>query len=263
MPRSFQKVPGFDPPHGSNVIWRYMGLEKFLDMLENQVLRFTKAGNLSDNRELRLPYERMEALYWETIKENSETERVNASTHQWQVVDSIKGKAEVLRARTYLSCWTITPNESYALWKIYLGGSRAGVAIRTTVAALQKSVSERNQHKISYAKIRYLDNVNPNNMEDSHFIFQKSTHYDYEKELRLAIDYKPDPGNQPLMERFINEGIIVTNSISVAVDINTLIREIYLSPFVIGSFRETFEQIVRKIRPDLEAEVKVSAVRDS
>jgi hypothetical protein len=263
MSKSFQKVAGFDPPHGSNVIWRYMGLEKFLDMLENQVLRFTRAESLSDNRELRLPYERMEALYWKALKKDSETKRMKTSNPYWEIVDTIKSRAEDLRARTYLSCWTITPYESYALWKIYLGGARAGVAIRTTVAALQKSVDDENQHKISYAKIRYLDSVNPNNIEAPHFIFQKSTHYDYEKELRLAIDYKPDPENQHFIAKFLYPNRLLPDSLSVPININTLIREIYLSPFVISSFRKTFEQIVRKIRPNLEAEVKVSAVRDS
>ena len=169
-----------------------------------------------------------------------------------------------LRESTYLSSWSIAQDESYALWKIYLGGSRAGVAIKSTFSALQKSIQAESGNEITCARVRYTDDVNPKNLLDDHFIYQKSTHYEYEKELRLATDYQPDLENRdPLHRRMRPNGDPAPNGLNVNVSIDTLIREIYLSPFAMRGFRKTFEQIVKKVRPELQAKVKTSAVRDS
>lgn len=150
------------------------------------------------------------------------------------------------------------------MWKIYLGGSRAGVAIKSTFSALQKSIKDEKGRRINCAKVNYTDEVNLENLRDEHFIYQKSAHYEYEKELRLAIDYQPDPDQMnPVLKYLRSDGDYAVDSLNVDVEINVLIREIYLSPFAINGFRKTFQQIVKKLQPELQAEVKVSAVRDS
>lgn len=42
-------------PHGNTVIWRYLGLEKFLDLLASNELFFTNAEKLTDKYEGVLP----------------------------------------------------------------------------------------------------------------------------------------------------------------------------------------------------------------
>jgi len=44
-----------DIPHGNTVIWRYMGLDKFLDFLTHRRLFFTNADNFTDGYEVSLP----------------------------------------------------------------------------------------------------------------------------------------------------------------------------------------------------------------
>jgi hypothetical protein len=39
-----------------------------------------------------------------------------------------------------INCWSVNQYENYALWKIYLGGEKNGVAIKSTVSKLRKSV---------------------------------------------------------------------------------------------------------------------------
>ena len=53
------------------------------------------------------------------------------------------------------------------------------------------------------------------------------------------------------------------SSLGVKIDLYLLIREIYLSPFVISGFKKSFDRIVKKIRPELEAKVITSAVHDT
>lgn len=44
-----------DIPHGNNIIWRYMGLDKFLDLIVNDRLFFGNADKLTDDYEVSLP----------------------------------------------------------------------------------------------------------------------------------------------------------------------------------------------------------------
>jgi hypothetical protein len=263
MSKPFKVAAGFEAPHGSNIIWRYMSLEKFLVMLERQVLRFSQASKLTDNRELRLPYEKVESRFWKKLRSLDEADQRSFSETQWPERDRVEQKAETLRERTYLSSWSIAQDESYALWKIYLGGSAAGVAIKSTFSALQKAIDSEEKNEITCARVRYTDDSNPGNLRDEHFIYQKSTHYEYEKELRLAINYKPSKGEgHPIFEA-MNQGPYYPAGLALRVDLDTLIKEIYLSPFSMGAFRKSFEQIVKKLRPELQAKVKTSAVRDA
>lgn len=266
MNSPFQKVEGFEAPSPSNIIWRYMSLEKFLNMLERRTLRFSRASTMSDGRELRLPYEKLKAEYWQHWDSLNIEERRSSLDSVWENCEQVKAQAHDLRRRTYLSSWTIAQTESYALWKIYLGGSRAGVAIKSTFSALQKAIKHEREQKIQCARVRYTDDVNPEHLEDRHFIYQKSTHYDYEKELRLAIDHAFDPSrSDDKFIRFMASAGHDTNpnSLNLSIDTNTLIREIYLSPFAMKGFQKSFEKIVRKIDPDLQAHVCASEVRDS
>lgn len=265
MNKPFQKVDGFDMPNPSNIIWRYMSLEKFLDMLERKSLRFTRASKMSDSRELLLPYEKLDAEYWQRRRSLSKEERRSEPDDIWEKLELVKKQADALRRRTYLSAWAIAQTESYALWKIYLGGSRAGVAIKSTFSALQKAILPGQEHTIQYARVRYTDDANPEHLEDRHFIYQKSTHYDYEKELRLAVDYTFDPSkaDSSFIRMLPTHTDFTPDALQITIDTNTLIREVYLSPFAMGGFRKTFESVVRKIEPKLEAPIKVSAVRDS
>src|SRR5262245_22006985 len=47
-----------------------------------------------------------------------------------------------IRGRTYVSCWSMDPAESWALWRLYCP-SNDGVAIQTTYDKLEKSIRSR------------------------------------------------------------------------------------------------------------------------
>lgn len=50
---------------------------------------------------------------------------------------------------------------------------------------------------------------------------------------------------------------------TIHLDPSILINEIYLSPFVIGGFRKTIEDVIKKTNPKITAKIRNSAVRDS
>ena len=49
------KNKNLDIPHGNTVIWRYVGLDKFLDLLISQELFFSNAAKMSDKYEGLIP----------------------------------------------------------------------------------------------------------------------------------------------------------------------------------------------------------------
>lgn len=103
MSNQFKVPEGFDAPNGSNIIWRYMSLEKFLYMLENKVIRFGRASKLTDRRELRLPFEKLESIYWKKKYGLTRERRNTDPDNDWEKLDAVRLMAEKLSKRTYLS----------------------------------------------------------------------------------------------------------------------------------------------------------------
>lgn len=260
MNKVLSSVDGFERPPPNLIIWRYMSLEKFLHLITRNQLRFSLASKLTDEHELRLPLGKIEANYYAEWRKAGKDDRVEAHRQQWEILDQVQQRVDSLRERTFLSCWSSKQYESYALWKIYLGGSRAGVAIKSTVSALEKAIDPKGR-KVFMARVRYSDEFNLAKLQDSDFILHKSRYYEYENELRLFVDEATDHRisiNDPL-----RMPVMSPTAIGLNVDTSILIREIYLSPFVIGGFKKTLEEIVQRVNPSIKAKIHNSAVRDS
>ena len=89
-----------------------------------------------------------------------------------------------------INCWSVNPHESYALWKIYLGGEANGVAIRSTVSNLRKAVEKGNDsypEEFFIGKVQYKKHLNHDELSRLSIITTKKPFYDFEKELRLFV----------------------------------------------------------------------------
>lgn len=240
-------------PHGNTVIWRYVGLDKFLDLLMTQELFFSNAAKMSDKYEGLIPKRNQDYLL-KSIK-NSGLSKEDAENEKQQILEQIQSLKEL----TLLNCWTISQSESYALWKIYLGGSRSGVAIRTTVSKLTKAIKNGNdpfKEDIYISKVKYTDFIKDEPENRFNVITTKNKFYDYEKELRLFIFHYPesDGGSYPPYNLSIGRRL--------KVDLNELIDEIYLSPFVGKWFDKTFVDILNNVNPTLSQKIKNSEILD-
>src|SRR4051812_1971046 len=117
------KVEGAYWPKDNMPIWRYLSFDKFVNFLIHREIQFTRASLLTDQNELRL---------LDTPKDEPKLAPGKAK--------QLEKRIGTLRDTTFVSCWSMGKSESYPLWKIYLGGSRNGVAIRTTVGRLRSSL---------------------------------------------------------------------------------------------------------------------------
>lgn len=255
MKRSVQRVDGFEFPHGSLIIWRYMGLEKFLDLISSNRIRLTRASHLTDNRELRLPLDKLESDYYRSLRKDESGEAKAALSYR--SVNNMKERVNLLKEKTYVSCWSISRHDSYALWKIYLSGGKAGVAIKSTVSSLEKSIDPGLKGDVFLSRVNYTDDPKTEKLKDSYYVLNKSKHYEFENELRLFTyaDSNEVMSDLPGLQ-------IQPSSILLTVDPKILIKEICLSPFVASSFRKTLEKVIEKVNPAISAKVVPSEIKD-
>lgn len=212
MPVLVQGKVHRDKIDGRNVLWRYMDLTKFMDMIQNRTLFFTRADRFED---------KYEGSFTKSIKEKIESaflEKDLSSSY-----DEFKTK---LRERVYINCWHKSVHDSMAMWKIY-GSPIHGVAITTTVKKLENALTKHifaPQSDSYLFKVDYVNHwrdpaidINPY----SRIFSYKLKAYSYENEVRAVIDsYHQTYDNDPI-ENF---------GLSIPIDFETLVRSIVIAP---------------------------------
>ncbi len=230
-----------------------MGLDKFLDLLANQRIFFTNAKNFTDGYEISLPPNILKRTKNKFVKQGLSGRDLEEELVIFEYTN------RPMRDLTLVNCWSIDRYESYALWKIYLGGASAGVAIRTTISKLKKSISiSKNdfQENIYIGKVQYTNYLPGELPSRFQLVTTKRQFYEYEKELRLFILNYPYSEGGTKTPYNMNIGRYVN------VDLNTMVDKIYLSPFAGSWFRDTMEQTINKAFPILSGRIERSLILD-
>ena len=215
-----------------------MGLDKFFDLLRKRRLVFNRADNFTDKNELV-----MHSLHQPGVSASEEK--------KW---NSFRTKCLELKESTFVSSWSAQKNESFGLWKVYLGGNNPGVAIKTNYHDLTNSLRNKDCQIFS-GKVQYHDSRNPSSLDyiyklnDDQLITTKYAGYEYEHEVRLFL-------------RLDNPSESSKKVVGIAVDLDTLIQEIYLSPWIASWFQDTFREIVENLEPSLSRKIVESRISD-
>ena len=180
------------------VIWRYMSLEKFLSLIENEELYFCRVDLFEDKHEATLPIIDKKNFYYSEENKN-----------YW----------ENERKRHFVNCWIESPHELSLMWTAY---AKNGVAIKSTVGNLKNSLIN-SPEDIYLSRVRYID-YDRDSSQDAYtppnilkLLFVKRSLFNQENEIRLLhSDYENKDGH--------------IKSKSIKVDINVLIDEIVISP---------------------------------
>ena len=141
------------------IIWKYMDLPKFLDLLENEHLYFCNVRILTDLYECSFP--------------------------EWQKRTK---QLNVIKDLVFVNCWSISNQEDFALWKVYSNNNEYGVAIKTTVGKLKSCLQHSEPYSIPtirFNKVIYSDNLKDMSLKSA--VCTKKPFYSYEKELRLWL----------------------------------------------------------------------------
>lgn len=244
----YRRSEYFDTPHGNSTVWRYMEHWKLEKLVNDSELFFCNATDLSDQYEVSIPDSVLKTKQKELDKaglKGRDLEEELAIFH-WET--------NPMKDLVLINCWSISPHESYALWKIYLGGEKNGVAIKSTVSALRKAVQKGGDsypEEFFLGKVKYKTHLKPDELARLSVITTKKPYYDFEKELRLFIINYPQSEGGTVPPYDIHVGR------TVKVDLQTMIHQVYVSPFADASYVKEVGGLLRS------AKFKVSVLKQS
>lgn len=230
----------------TDVLWRYLSLEKFIDLVESKTLFFTPLAwySKTDPFEGYMPQAGMEAMasisrkyrdqhvdalekLAQMLPEDAAPQirklRENAESH----VPTMKALFKNISACLMVNCWYRSAHESEGMWGLY---SKGGVAIRTSVGALKSAISDGEQSPaIHVGAVNYIDfsdeSLKPSDCvtEDGQLMGMiKRISYAHEQEVRMCITRDREKGRLELQEP-------APTRVSVSVD--KLLEAVVISPF--------------------------------
>jgi len=219
-------------PDKNLIIWRYLDLWKFLDIIDNRKLYMSRADTFEDKFEGRIPVTKANEL---------------KDGHPLKNIDQFSEAS--LKKSSYISCWCSEQEETYPMWKIY-SDYRGAVAIKSTVGDLIDSISENEQNQ-------YIGKINYVNPKGDYFFrgntyqlfFEKRDYFVFENEIRIMTSLPYKNGRELLELPFGTKIEIIPEK---------LINEIYLAPLADENFKNLIELKLRDINLDIP--VKYSEV---
>ncbi len=211
----------------SLILWRYLDLAKFMDLLENSSLYLTRADKFED---------KFEGSFTKSIKK-----LIEMSYQENNIDFTYEQFKSGLRKGVFVNCWHQGTKESMAMWRLY-GKSSNAVAITTTVGKLANELQVHNRNNnISIKKVEYIDHFDDPKIDVSKYtnIFAyKNDAYSFENEVRIIADHYPNPAVMG----------VDSSGYSLEVKLSNLLRSIVVSPESPEWFFNLINQICTKYK---------------
>lgn len=212
-------------PDDNTVIWKYLDLSKFLDMLLSKQLFMSRSDKFEDQ-------------YEGTFSEPTFEEIRKISADNPKFLDFYKSHRE----KVTISSWHINEYESFAMWQIFTQNTE-GLAIQTTIGRLKKALEQEKKTEQFIGEVNYIDYKKefiP--FEDNFFPFLfKRKSFQYEREIRIISDMS-------------KKEMRIDNGLKVDVDINEMIEKIYIHPKSENWYKKLVIELVSKLGFDFKIE---------
>jgi len=223
------------PTDPNTVVWKYLDLSKFLDLLLSQKLFMSRSDKFEDQ-------------YEGTFSEPTFEEIKKLSIDNPDFLKYYK----IHREKVAISSWHINEYESFAMWQIFTQNSE-GLAIQSTIGRLQKALAPEINFNQYIGEVNYIDYKKEHIPFDDlffPFLFKRKS-FQYEGEVRILTDI----GDSAVK---INEGLKIN------VDINALIEKIYIHPKSENWYKNLVIQLVKQLgfdftieKSDLESDILI------
>ena len=213
------------PKDPNTIIWKYLDLSKFLDLLMSEKLFMSRSDKFEDQ-------------YEGTFSEPTFEEINKLSIDNPDFLNYYKTHRE----KVAISSWHINEYESFAMWQIFTQNSE-GLAIQSTIGRLQESLVLETNFKQYIGEVNYIDYKKEHIPFDDMFfpfLFKRKS-FQYEGEVRLITDI----GDSNIK---INEGLKIN------VEINRLIGKIYIHPKSENWYKNLVIQLVKQLGFDFKIE---------
>lgn len=231
----YKNNPNISIPDPDTVVWKYLDLSKFLDLLMSQKLFMSRSDKFEDQ-------------YEGTFSEPTFEEIKKIAENNPEFLDVYKTQ----RKNVIISSWHINEYESFAMWQIFTQNSE-GMAIQSTIGRIQESLHLENQFEQHIGKVNYIDYKKeyiPFDDDFFPFLFKRKS-FQYEREVRII-------SNLSSHNLSINEGV------KIDVDINKLIEKIYIHPKSENWYKNLVIQLVKQLgfdfnigKSDLESDILI------
>src|SRR4028118_1989759 len=154
------------PPHAAK-LWRYMDFAKFVAMLRDRGLYFSRADQLGDRFEMakglrdRQPaWDEYNLNFFRNLLRNPPAgyelyytdEQIEENARRLPDESYLAGQQQL--HETYVSCWHENDGESEALWRLYCG-TTPGIAVQTSFGRLLYAL--RDEPDIAVGRVEYVD----------------------------------------------------------------------------------------------------------
>lgn len=217
------------------VVWKYLDLSKFLEMLLSQKLFMSRSDKFEDQ-------------YEGTFSEPTYEEIKKIAANNPKFLDYYKSHRE----QVVISSWHANEYESFAMWQIFTKNNE-GLAIQSTIGKLKEALKAEKNYEQYIGEVNYIDYKKEYiPFEDTFFPFLfKRKSFQYEREIRIISDTSGDSIS-------INEGL------KIDVNINQLIEKIYIHPKSENWYKNLVVAMVKKLgyeitieKSDLESDILI------
>lgn len=223
------------PEDPDTVVWKYLDLSKFLDLLLSQKLFMSRSDKFEDQ-------------YEGTFSEPTFEEIKKLSINNPEFLDYYKSHRE----KVIVSSWHINEYESFAMWQIFTQNSE-GLAIQSTIKKLQNALIPEKRHVQYIGEVNYIDYKKEYIPFDDMFfpfLFKRKS-FQYEREIRIISDVT-------------QSNIKLNDGLKINVNINQLIEKIYIHPKSENWYKNLVIQLVGQLgfdftieKSDLESDILI------
>jgi len=213
------------PNDPETIIWKYLDLSKFVDLLLYRKLFMSRSDKFEDQYEGTFSEPTFEEI--RKLSENNPAFLDYYKTHRQNVV---------------ISSWHINEYESFAMWQIFTQKSE-GLAIQSTLGRLQHSLEAEKDYEQHIGEVNYIDYKKeyiPFDNAFFPFLFKRKS-FQYEREIRIISDMTPY--NQK-----------IDNGVKIDIDICQLIEKIYIHPKSENWYKNLVIELVKRLGFDFEIE---------
>ena len=213
------------PDDNDTIVWKYLDLSKFLDMLLSQQLFMSRSDKFEDQ-------------YEGTFSEPTFEEIRKIAADNPRFLDFYKSHRE----KVTISSWHINEYESFAMWQIFTQNTE-GLAIQTTIGRLKKALEQEKKTEQFIGEVNYIKYKKEIIPFDDHFfpfLFKRKS-FQYEREIRIISDTS-------------KKEMRIDNGLKVDVDLDELIEKIYIHPKSENWYKKLVIELVSKLGFDFKIE---------
>jgi hypothetical protein len=223
------------PDDPETVIWKYLDLSKFVDLLLYRKLFMSRSDKFEDQ-------------YEGTFSEPTFEEIRKLSVNNPDFLDYYKTH----RQNVVISSWHINEYESFAMWQIFTQKSE-GLAIQSTLGRLQGSLTAETEYEQHIGEVNYIDYKKeyiPFDNAFFPFLFKRKS-FQYEREIRIISDMTP-------------YNLKIDNGVKIDIEICRLIEKIYIHPKSENWYKNLVIELVKRLgfdftieKSDLESDILI------